>query len=214
VLTTDHGATGTEKAVEPDVLTGTPPSPEALIEEARQRARRRRLWTLVAVVTVIVGVVAGLAITGGSGGPRPRAMTSTKPRAKHAPSPVKKKTISPATSSFCGANGQMQFVNASDGWLLNGAGAILATTDQGRHWTAAYEGPDCVSSVDLLNSSDGWALTVLATLPGAPEASPTVLRTTNGGRTWVTITGPREDAFRSIDMVTPTTGGRSPAQAA
>ena len=182
-----------------------PDSPEALIEEARQHQRRRRMWFVVVVLTVVVGVVAGLTFSGGSGGSKPRAVTSTKPRAKHSTSPVPKKTISPATSNFCGSQPQMQFVNGNDGWLYMGERTILATTDQGRHWRTAYKGPDCVTSFDFVNASDGWALTGVDSQERQLPSS-TILHTENGGRTWVSQHGPRGVGFLSMDMVAPTTG--------
>ena len=193
---------------EPDVVeTSTSDSPEALIEEARQHQRRRRLWFVVAVLAVALAVVAGLTFSGGSGGSKPRAVTYTKPRAKHAPTPIQKtkKNIPAASSNFCGSQPQMQFVNADDGWLYMGEGTILATTDQGQHWSTAYKGPDCVTSFDFVNPSDGWALTGVDSQERLLQSS-TILHTENGGRTWVSQHGPRGVGFVSIEMDTPTTG--------
>jgi predicted nucleic acid-binding Zn ribbon protein len=76
LTTTDRDGAVTEKAVEPDTSAGTPQAPEALIEEARQRARRRRLWTVATVVLVVLGVVLGILASGGSGSGRARPRSS------------------------------------------------------------------------------------------------------------------------------------------
>jgi photosystem II stability/assembly factor-like uncharacterized protein len=210
VLTTSRDLTVGENAVAVDDRPDAPQSSEALIEEARQRARRRRLWTLLAVVTVVIGVIAGFTFTGGSGGARPKAITSIKAKAKHPVTSVQKKASAPTAPKFCGGSIQTQFINGSDGWVLNGSGKVFATTDQGKHWTTSYSGPDCMSSVDFLNSSDGWALTSVEPSPDTPccslVASSIILRTTNGGHTWVTLLGQKGPGYLSIDMETPTTG--------
>jgi hypothetical protein len=99
----------------------------------------------------------------------------------------------------------MQFVNANDGWLDMGAGTVLATTDAGRHWSTAYKGPDCVTSFDFVNVSDGWTLTAVNSHESLLPSS-TNLHTENGGRTWVSQHGPRGVGFLSIEMDTPTAG--------
>ena len=68
VLTKDRGGTAVaEKAVKPDAHVATLDSPEALIEEARQHQRRRRLWVVIAVLAVASAVIIGLLVSGGSG---------------------------------------------------------------------------------------------------------------------------------------------------
>jgi hypothetical protein len=97
VLTTHRDRTFGEKTVEVDVPPETPESPEALIEEARRRARKRRMWNLAAIVTVALGAAAVLAFTGGSGGTGKVRTTATKPRSTPRPS-TKKSSEKPPPS--------------------------------------------------------------------------------------------------------------------
>ena len=87
----------------------------------------------------------------------PKPHTSTTIQRTTSTTLTRKPTVSPATSNFCGSQAQMQFVNTDDGWLSMGDGTILATVDQGRHWSTSYKGPDCVTSFDFVNAFDGWA---------------------------------------------------------
>lgn len=77
MVTRNHGGTVTEPdaPAEEDSPTRTAQSPEALIEEARQHQRRRRLWIVVAALAIVSAVIIGLLASGGSGstGSRPAA---------------------------------------------------------------------------------------------------------------------------------------------
>jgi hypothetical protein len=174
-------------------------SPEALIEEARQHQRRRRMCTLVAVLAVVLGVIAGLTFTGGSGGPRPRAVTSTKPGAKHPSAPITKGSVPSVTSDQCAGKPQLYFANANGVWLLTDTGAIASTIDGGHQWTTFYGGPDCILSFDFLDLKNVWVL-------AAQASSPMVLHTSNGGRTWTSAPEPNGTTLASIDFVSPTSG--------
>jgi len=196
VLTSGRGGAVTKNTLEQGDKKGVPQSPEALIEEARQRQRRRRLTVVIAVLVLASGVVIGLTSIGGSGGPRPRALTSNKLRAKHSTAPIPKARPETVATPPCVGNPQLDFANANDGWFAVGSGAILMTTDGGSHWTTSYRGPVCVSSFDFVNSMDGWALT----------NTPIVLVTTNGGKTWATAPAPGGYTLASTDFVTPTSG--------
>ena len=82
MLTTDHGGTVAEKGVGPAeavTLARAPHSPEALIEEARQHQRRRRMWFVAIVLAVVSAVVFGLVLSGGTGVRKPLAAGSGNP---------------------------------------------------------------------------------------------------------------------------------------
>ena len=77
----------------------------------------------------------------------------------------------------------MQFVDTEIGWVVDGGGQILNTTDGGLTWTQQYYNADrYFRSVEFFDQNIGFAGTLAN---GNPTA--TLLKTTNGGQTWTDI---------------------------
>jgi len=77
----------------------------------------------------------------------------------------------------------LQFVDSEIGWVVDGGGQILKTTNGGLNWTQQYYNPDhYFRSVEFYNINIGFAGTLAN---GNPNA--TLLKTTDGGQTWIDI---------------------------
>ena len=126
--------------VEPRAPSSSPvPDAQALIEEARRRHRKRRLWTTAAILTV---VALGLLITAAVGGFNGRV--STRPSAPlgdaAAPSAAPGGSLSsPSPSGVVGPGPtSIDFLDAEHGWIATGcslscttANPIIVRTDDG-----------------------------------------------------------------------------------
>jgi len=70
----------------------------------------------------------------------------------------------------------LDFVDASRGWVVGDSGTILHTENGGTSWTAQSSGTAAdLTSVDFLDDQNGWAV------------GETVIRTTDGGGSWQTV---------------------------
>ena len=77
----------------------------------------------------------------------------------------------------------MQFVNTEIGWVVDGGGQILKTTNGGESWIQQYYNSDhYFRSVEFINDQIGFAGTLAN---GNPTT--TLLKTTDGGQTWIDI---------------------------
>ncbi|MEY8847549.1 WD40/YVTN/BNR-like repeat-containing protein [Psychroserpens sp. XS_ASV72] len=77
----------------------------------------------------------------------------------------------------------MQFIDTEIGWVVDGGGQILKTTDGGLNWTQQFYDSDYYfRSVEFFNEQIGFAGSLSN---GNPSAS--LFKTTNGGDTWVDI---------------------------
>ncbi|WCO00810.1 YCF48-related protein [Psychroserpens ponticola] len=77
----------------------------------------------------------------------------------------------------------MQFVDTEIGWVVDGGGQILKTTNGGVNWTQQYYNSDrYFRSVEFYNEQIGFAGTLAN---GNPTA--TLLKTIDGGITWTNI---------------------------
>ncbi|MEK9136407.1 MAG: YCF48-related protein [Bacteroidota bacterium] len=87
----------------------------------------------------------------------------------------------------------LSFTDSLIGWAAGDSGVILRTTTGGEQWIIQPTGVS-TEIVDLffLNRNLGWALTWNQELP--PYGT-TVLKTTNGGATWVARSYPQQDVF-------------------
>jgi hypothetical protein len=134
---------------------------QVLFEEAQRRRRRRRLWTMAAVLTVNTVVVAGLTFTGSSGGPRPRAVTSTKPSVR--PPVAADAWITGFAEPCCGAwNSPVQLEVIA----THGTREITAA------WFESHETNGVAHDVIVANASNRWRPTYrLRVSPGVYRLS-------------------------------------------
>ena len=107
------------------------------------------------------------------------------------------------------SNGQKQddvfFLDARNGWAVNGSGKIHRTRDGGQSWGMQLNQPGtyfrCIGFTDSLN---GFAGNIGPNyFPGVTDAVP-LYRTQDGGQTWAPvtqITGPRPTGLCAIDVV-------------
>ncbi len=81
----------------------------------------------------------------------------------------------------------LYFFNRDTGWVVGWEGTILKTTNGGTTWTyhntfSSYD----LFSVCFVNNSTGWAVGVTNADNGpTPTDSSIIIKTTNGGQTWV-----------------------------
>lgn len=156
---------------------------EALIEEARRRARRRRIRIAVAFVVAAAAGVAGLigfhgggggsagtAVFAGSSGARGQA---TKPALPLAPLPEGNGAEAFAFDPRRPNVVYMAIAHATAGVF------VYKTTDSGRHWLrTGAQGAGWVSDILSLTADPAHPGTLYA---GTDTA---VYKTVNGGRTW------------------------------
>ena len=76
------------------------------------------------------------------------------------------------------------FVDREHGWAVGEHGAIWHTTDGGTHWHEQHSGTNVgLHGVTFVNRDIGWAVGG-ETRPYLHTSQATVLRTTDGGKTW------------------------------
>ncbi|MEA2636579.1 MAG: hypothetical protein QOH92_3346 [Chloroflexota bacterium] len=78
------------------------------------------------------------------------------------------------------------FINATVGWTIDAkTNAILQTGDGGQHWSTLGTVPSSQGVVDFqfVNSAIGWAM-------GSEPTGNTLIKTSDGGRTWTTRLSP------------------------
>jgi photosystem II stability/assembly factor-like uncharacterized protein len=79
------------------------------------------------------------------------------------------------------------FIDNSHGWTINGKAnnSVFYTSDGGQHWSTLGTIPSYGGVVDLqfVNATIGWAR-------GAETAGATLIKTSDGGRTWTTQLAP------------------------
>jgi photosystem II stability/assembly factor-like uncharacterized protein len=184
----------------PDPLRRSRDELDALIKEARQRARRRRL-TYTAVTVVAIAIAAGfLAIYGGGGGGRTRGVQNGHGR----PSARAQRVLHGERTPLAALRGRyvsnVSFVDARHGWALLVPGCVtralscsaianvVETNDGGRSWAWLASLP-AGSSVRRLSLRVGFVL-------GSPSGS---FMTTDGSHHWVLIR-------RAIEAVTSLAG--------
>lgn len=106
-------------------------------------------------------------------------------------------TIAPTTGadSFIG----IDMFDASTGWAVGTGGIIYKTTDGGVNWASQVSG-----SVETLRSVKALSTSIVVVCGD----SETILRTTNGGTAWGSITAPAgpSGVFLALDFTDATTG--------
>jgi photosystem II stability/assembly factor-like uncharacterized protein len=76
------------------------------------------------------------------------------------------------------------FLTMQQGWVLGANGTTLnETSDGGQHWTAipASANFQNISQLDFVSAQEGWAISTPA------SAAPVLLKTMDGGHTWVQV---------------------------
>jgi photosystem II stability/assembly factor-like uncharacterized protein len=88
-------------------------------------------------------------------------------------------------------------INASELILAGFGGQIYKTVNNGSSWTEVNSGFGYVTGMDVLSSSEIWAI-------GSSNLNSTVMHSTNGGENWHLTTAPA--GISAIDFVDPSTG--------
>jgi photosystem II stability/assembly factor-like uncharacterized protein len=76
------------------------------------------------------------------------------------------------------------FLTMQQGWVVGANGTTLnETSDGGQHWTAipASANFQNISQLDFVSAQEGWAISTPA------SAAPVLLKTMDGGHTWVQV---------------------------
>jgi photosystem II stability/assembly factor-like uncharacterized protein len=89
------------------------------------------------------------------------------------------------------ALGRIQFVSSTEGWISEGYGSLLHTTNAGTDWSVITPFPnDTVVSMSdpavtmwWVNQAHGWKMNILGT-SGSDAHGAVIHKTTDGGRTW------------------------------
>src|SRR5207248_29583 len=135
--------------------------------------------------------------------PSPNPSASPASSASDSPSPTPTPTPSGVDPAFVPALAAIQMVGPRLGWAV-GAHAIFATID-GTHWEEQYASTEEFVAVRFISVSTDWA-----------AAARSLLRSTDGGRSWRQLGEPRVP-LRSIHFATATqgwgiAGGSDPSQ--
>jgi len=72
----------------------------------------------------------------------------------------------------------VEFVDSLYGWTAQGGSAIYRTSDGGNNWVAYSGSPMGVNSISMVDTLNGWCV-------GAQGSTGKIIRTTDGGITWV-----------------------------
>jgi photosystem II stability/assembly factor-like uncharacterized protein len=151
----------------------------------RRRNRKRRngqiLAGVLALLIAAAGVGGGLFALRSSTGLRPGDRTPTP-----TPTPPPSAPLGPSAVSS-----PIQFIDEQHGWMVDGAGQILATVDGGRSWDIQLSGPSNIRAIAFLDAHEGW---------GVGEGG--LIRTIDGVH-WETWSN---QALSSIQFVTPDLG--------
>jgi photosystem II stability/assembly factor-like uncharacterized protein len=82
------------------------------------------------------------------------------------------------------AGSTWDFLTMQQGWVVGANGTTLdETSDGGQHWTAITPGANFqhISQLDFVSAQEGWAIST------PTPAAPVLLKTMDGGQTWVQI---------------------------
>jgi hypothetical protein len=173
---------------EPELAPAVQDDLEALIEEARRRARRRRYGyaALTALAALLLG---GLFVALGGGGRGRSSAHATAPQRTSGRS-VEAPTVSGSTGDPWRAyqtqvipGGGVQLTSARVGFALSGqpiygldqnlsspgapmlawpSPSVMVTSDGGRQWTRSLAAPGGFWGVDAIGANDVWAVGVTA----------------------------------------------------
>ena len=173
------------------------PDPDsALIEEARRRARRRRLGYVAIVALAALGVGLFLALHNGGDGPARHGRTPAGAGPKPAPQAGRQQdeTVFAATPKIVGEAG---LAAPGVGWAINGLG-LYWTRDDGLHWRLitppdVMEIGDAVARIgEIVYLAPGHIWLVASDVRGASSVGGSTRHvalelTSDGGRTWQSV---------------------------
>lgn len=172
-----------------------PPRPddaEALIEEARRRARRRR-WGYGALVLALLSGALGLYFGSRHGGGSTRTGHGGGGPAARGPAEEARRIAQVGARTIVGDAG---LVGPGLGWAMNGL-ALWWTNDGGAHWRTITppqirETGDVVARVTDIAAVDDEHIWVAAAdlTGGAPPRHMAIESTRDGGRTWRSVIPP------------------------
>jgi len=99
--------------------------------------------------------------------------------------------VTPPGSAFGGAS-VTDFLTASLAWIAlpqanQATTTIFRTSDSGKHWQESTVQAPFVKRISFIDAQQGWILSGKENAADAPAESVEVLRTTNGGQTWQSI---------------------------
>ena len=86
--------------------------------------------------------------------------------------------------STIGSAWDWDFLTMQQGWVVGATGSTLhETSDGGQHWTAITPSANFqhISQLDFVSAQEGWAIST------ATPAAPVLLKTMDGGQTWVPV---------------------------
>lgn len=108
--------------------------------------------------------------------------------------------ISPTTQLL----NKLSFVDNNNGWVQGDGGTIINTTDGGMNWNTLYSAEDTfMLDIYFLNENLGWVLYWDLNPPIASK----MLKTTDGGISWIPDNCPGEDTFfQSVYFLDSTNG--------
>jgi photosystem II stability/assembly factor-like uncharacterized protein len=148
---------------------------DAIIEEARRRARRRRLAYTLAVAAAAVAAISLLALRGSSH-PSPTGTPPVDERSAIARAAIDSPIVDAG------------LVAPRAGWAMNGIG-LWYTTDGGTHWRTItpprLHGQDVVArtlQIQFVDPAHGWLSA--GDIPGRLGRYAMLFRTADGGRSW------------------------------
>ena len=98
----------------------------------------------------------------------------------------------------------MSFINDNIGWIEGEGGTIISTSDGGENWNTLYSAVDTfMLDIFFLNENLGWVLF----WDLIPPYTSKILKTTDGGLSWVIEFCPGENTFfQSVYFLDSTTG--------
>jgi photosystem II stability/assembly factor-like uncharacterized protein len=170
--------------------------PEGAFERVRRRRRHRQLGARLGAASVAVAV-AGVGMGWGLWAiqrpkeHRPSPSVAANPASTR--TPATRQPAPPVNPDQLMTQRPIRFLDLSHGWMVDGAGRVLATDNAGANWSIVYPGPLRVASLDILDARHWWATTTDGLL----------LRTANGGAAWEDLGGP---ALLSLQFLSPEVG--------